>query len=175
MHLKRRNFKAVDDMLEAEFLDSLRNADTISESQKEHYSAYLAEDDTMNRWVEAQFTDDLYKADLRLGIRPDMALLWCVKNEDPLEAAETIVVLEGWCLRHLTFIQGSPTTHPWACIRDPLLNEILRLLHVGHLESRHGVIPHREPMRLSLVPGRSFSGDHSLSLRGSKVGAAMEG
>ena len=56
------NFKAVDEMLEEKFPDSLRKADAILESQNEHYSAYLAEDDNMNCWLEAQFTDDLYGA-----------------------------------------------------------------------------------------------------------------
>ena len=65
----------------------------------------------MKRWLEAQFTADLYGADLRLGMRPNMALLWCVKDENPLEAAGTIIVLEGWCLRHLAYIQGQPLTN----------------------------------------------------------------
>ena len=50
----------------------------------------------MNRWVGAQFTEDLHEEDLCLGMRPDMAMLWSVKGEDPLEAAGTIIVLEGW-------------------------------------------------------------------------------
>ena len=96
--------KVVDDRLEADFLDFLCKADAILESQKEHDSAYHAEDDTMNRWLEAQFTNTLYETDLRLGMRPDMALLRNIKGEGPLEAAGTIVVLEGWSLYHLTFI-----------------------------------------------------------------------
>ena len=46
----------------------------------------------MNRWLEAQFTDDLYEEDLRLGMLPDMAMLWIVKGEGPLQAARSIVV-----------------------------------------------------------------------------------
>ena len=38
---------------------------------------------------------DFYEADIRLGMRPGMVLLRRVKGEDPLEAAGTIVVLEG--------------------------------------------------------------------------------
>ena len=49
--------KVVDEMLEAVFLDSLRKVDTILENQKEQYTTYLAEDDTMNRWFEAQITE----------------------------------------------------------------------------------------------------------------------
>ena len=105
------DFKAVDDRLNAEFLDFLRKTDAIFASRKEHYPAYYAEEDTMNRRREVQFTNDLYKEDLRIGMRPDMAMLWSVKGEGLLEATGTIVVLEGWCLRHLTFIQGRPTTH----------------------------------------------------------------
>ena len=52
------NFKTVDDRLEVEFLDSLREADAILDRQQEHYSAYQVEDESMNRWLEAQFTED---------------------------------------------------------------------------------------------------------------------
>ena len=69
-------------------------------------------------------------------MRPDMALLWSVKGEGPLEAPGTIIVLEGWCLRHLTFIQGRPTTHPRAHKLVSLLNEILRLPNVGPLANK---------------------------------------
>ena len=88
--------KTVDETLEAEFLYALRKADEILEHQKEHYTTYLAQEDNMTLWLEVQFTADLYEADLRLGMRPNMALLWSVNSECPLEAAGTIVVLEGW-------------------------------------------------------------------------------
>ena len=79
-------------MLEAEIPGALRKADAILEHQKEHYTAYRTQEDSMTPWLELQFTEDLYEADLSLGMRPDMALLWSVKGEGLLEAAGTIVV-----------------------------------------------------------------------------------
>ena len=49
------------------------------------------------------------------------------------DICRNIVALEGWCFRYLTFTQGRSTTHPRALKWVPLLNEILRLLHVGRL------------------------------------------
>ena len=49
----------------------------------------------MHRWLKAQLTGGLYDTVLHFGMRAVMALLWCVKGEDPLEAAGSIVVLEG--------------------------------------------------------------------------------
>ena len=46
---------------------------------------------------------------MRLGMRPYIPILWCIPVEDPLEADATIVVLEGWYIHHLIFLQGKPT------------------------------------------------------------------
>ena len=101
----------------------------------EHYSVDLVEDDVINCWVKAQFTEDLHEADLCIGMRPNVALLWSVKGEGLLEAAGIIIVLEGCCLRHLTFIQGRLMTYPWTHKWFPILNKILRLLYAGRLAS----------------------------------------
>ena len=127
------SFKTVDEMLEFEFLYAHREVDAILEHQKEPGTAYLAQEDSVKRWLEVQFTEDLNEADLRLGMRPGMALLWSVKDESPSEAAGTIVVLEGWCLRHLTFIQEQLSTHPRALKWVAQLHEIFRLLHIDRL------------------------------------------
>ena len=37
----------------------------------------------------------LYQADLKLGLRQDMVKVWVVRVEDPMEAAATIVAVEG--------------------------------------------------------------------------------
>ena len=49
----------------------------------------------MKRWLEVQLSEGMYEEDLRLGMCPDMALLWSVKGEDPFKATGTIIVLEG--------------------------------------------------------------------------------
>ena len=58
-------------------------------------------------------------------MRTDVTLLWKVKVEGFLEATGTMAVIEGWCLRHLTFIEELPTTHPRAHRWVPLLNYVL--------------------------------------------------
>ena len=57
--------------------------------------AFLAREESLNPWLEEQFTSSLYAADLKLGLRRDMAKVWSVSNEEPLEATATIVLVEG--------------------------------------------------------------------------------
>ena len=68
---------------EAEFLDSPCKVDAILENKKERYPDHHVEGESTNRWLEAQFSEDLNEVDLRLGLRQGMALLWCVEGEDP--------------------------------------------------------------------------------------------
>ena len=61
-----------------------------------------------------------------------MATVWSVRDEDLMEAAATIVVFEGWCLRHLIYLKGQR----WStqnCKWTTSLNEALRFLHIGQL------------------------------------------
>ena len=55
------NFKAVGVRLEAESLDSLREADAILESQMEHYSA-------ITKWIRAYYIQYKYEC-INTGIR----------------------------------------------------------------------------------------------------------
>ena len=43
-----------------------------------------------------------------------------------------VIVLEGWYLRHLVFLQGQPATHSHAYKCIPLLNEVLWFCHIGN-------------------------------------------
>ena len=82
--------------------------------------------------MEEQFISSMYAADLKLGLRRDMEKVWSVSDKDPMMAAATIVVVEGWCLRHLILLKGqrwSQRNCNWAAS----LLKFLRLLHIGHL------------------------------------------
>ena len=94
--------------------------------------AYIAREESLKPWLEEQFISDLYAADLKLGLRRDMAKVWSMSDEDPMEAAATIVVVEGWCLRHLIYLKSQR----WSklnCKWTASLNEALRFLHMGQL------------------------------------------
>ena len=61
-----------------------------------------------------------------------MAKVWNLSDEDPMEAAATIMVVEGWCLRHLIHLKGQK----WSqlnCKWTASLHEALRFLHIGQL------------------------------------------
>ena len=64
MHLKRQNPSTISRQSTADWRPS-----AIAENQKEHYSLYFVKDDIMNHWLEAHVTEDLYEADLHLGMR----------------------------------------------------------------------------------------------------------
>ena len=98
----------------------------------EQLLAYRAREESLKPWLEEQIINDLYVADLKLSLRRDMAKVWSVRDEDPMEAAATIVVVEGWCLRHLIYLKGQR----WStlnCKWTASLNEALRFLHIGQL------------------------------------------
>ena len=76
------------------------------EGRIEQFLAYLSREESLKPWLEEQFVSDLYAADLNPGLRRDMAKIGSVSEEVPMAAAATIVVVEGWCLRHLIFLQG---------------------------------------------------------------------
>ena len=116
--------------LEDQFQDSLQRDEAALQGRVERLLAYLAREESLKPWLEEQFMSDLYAADLKLGMRRDMAKVWSVRDEDPMEAAATIVVVEGWCLRHLVFLKGQRWSQQNVKWTASLL-EALRFLHIG--------------------------------------------
>ena len=93
-------------------------------------SAYLDHEESLKPWLEEQFVSDIYAADLKLGLCRDMAKVWSVREEDPMEAAATIVAMEGWCLRHIIYLKGQQ----WSqlnCTSTASLFEALHFMHIG--------------------------------------------
>ena len=72
----------------------------------ERFLAYLAREKIFKPRLEEQFVSDLHAADLKLGLRRNMAKVWSVSDDDPMEASATIVVVEGWCHSHLIYLKG---------------------------------------------------------------------
>ena len=67
---------------------------------------YIDREVSRKPWLEEQFFNDLYDTDLKLGLRRDMTKVWSISDEDPKEAAATIVLVDGWRLRHLIYLKG---------------------------------------------------------------------
>ena len=91
--------------LEGEFQDSSQRGEAALEGWKERLLAFLEQEGSLKPWLEEHFVRDLNAADFKL-LRRDMAKVWSESDEDPMAAADTIVVVEDWCFRHLIFLQG---------------------------------------------------------------------
>ena len=76
------------------------------DARTEQFIAYLARNEIQKPWMDEQFVCDLYAADLKLGLHRGMAKVWSGKEEGPMEAAATLVAVEGWCLHCLIFLKG---------------------------------------------------------------------
>ena len=80
--------------LEAQFRDSLQNDDAVPDGRMERFLAYLVHEESLKPWWGEHYVNDLYAADLKLGCHRDMTKVWSVRDEDPMEAAATIVAVE---------------------------------------------------------------------------------
>ena len=120
---------------------------------------YIDREESLKLWLEEQLVNELYEADLKLGLRRDMAKVWSVSDEDPIEAAATIVLVEGWCLRHLIYLEGQR----WSqlnCKWIASLYEALRFLHIGQLVNnglfKKWVKEQRRDLAISCLGQRRF-------------------
>ena len=93
----------------------------------EQFLAYLIHEDSLKPWLEEQFVSDMNAANLKLSLRRGMATVWGVRDEAPMEAAATIVAVEGWCLRRLIYIKGQRLSQ-LNCKWTASLHEALRFL-----------------------------------------------
>ena len=62
--------------LQDQFQDSLQTDEVSLEGRMERLLANLARYESLTPWLEEQFVSGIYAADLKLGLRRDMAKVW---------------------------------------------------------------------------------------------------